>query len=348
MLSINKKISLKFILIICLLVVIINKINCKKKSEKCDSCNKIVESIIQNLDKTAKGNFGGGNSDWEYRKLGNYLTSETRFEEILEGICDESECHSTLEEHEDYLFDWFRNKQEKIKNELNSAFCINTLKACCPADKYGDECKSCPFNLNQVCSGNGHCDGSGTRRGSGKCKCNSGYAGDLCDSCKSGYFEEIKNAETVKCSECHLSCKTTCFKSGAAGCVDCKDGWTFNEGKCSDIDECASDSSVCNSDTEFCENSEGSYSCRKCNQACKKCTGTGASQCVECNDGYEKSADECIDINECERDVNICGQHKCENKAGSYECIEASTQQNENSEQQEEDSTEILTEKHEL
>ena len=30
-------------------------------------------------------------SDWEDRKLGNYLTSETRFEEIIEHICDDSE-----------------------------------------------------------------------------------------------------------------------------------------------------------------------------------------------------------------------------------------------------------------
>ncbi len=29
--------------------------------------------------------------DWEYRKLGNYLTSETRFEEILENVCETSE-----------------------------------------------------------------------------------------------------------------------------------------------------------------------------------------------------------------------------------------------------------------
>jgi protein disulfide-isomerase len=47
--------------------------------------------FIKNLDKTSKGNFGGGNTDWEDRKLGDYLYSETRFEEILENICDTSE-----------------------------------------------------------------------------------------------------------------------------------------------------------------------------------------------------------------------------------------------------------------
>jgi hypothetical protein len=32
--------------------------------------------------------------------------------------------------------------------------------------------------------------------------------------------------------ECHKSCKTTCIKNGSDGCVDCKEGWSFNEGKC--------------------------------------------------------------------------------------------------------------------
>lgn len=29
--------------------------------------------------------------DWEDRKLGNYLTSETRFEEIIETVCSDSD-----------------------------------------------------------------------------------------------------------------------------------------------------------------------------------------------------------------------------------------------------------------
>jgi len=31
--------------------------------------------------------------DWEDRKLGNYLFSETRFEEIIENTCKETEVH---------------------------------------------------------------------------------------------------------------------------------------------------------------------------------------------------------------------------------------------------------------
>ena len=40
------------------------------------------------FDRTLTGNFGGGNPNWEKRKLGNYLTSETRFEDITDHMCD--------------------------------------------------------------------------------------------------------------------------------------------------------------------------------------------------------------------------------------------------------------------
>jgi hypothetical protein len=40
---------------------------------------------------TKLNNFGGGNTDWEERKLGSYSTSETRFEEVMENICRNSE-----------------------------------------------------------------------------------------------------------------------------------------------------------------------------------------------------------------------------------------------------------------
>ena len=42
--------------------------------------------------------------------------------------------------------------------------------------------------------------GDGTREGTGKCDCDSGYHGDLCDECKDGYFEESKNDTHTKCS----------------------------------------------------------------------------------------------------------------------------------------------------
>ena len=42
--------------------------------------------------------------------------------------------------------------------------------------------------------------GEGTREGTGKCNCDHGYEGDLCDECKDGYFEESKNETHSKCT----------------------------------------------------------------------------------------------------------------------------------------------------
>ena len=33
----------------------------------------------------------------------------------------------------------------------------------------------------QICSGNGKCKGDGTRKGNGKCACDSGYGGETCN-----------------------------------------------------------------------------------------------------------------------------------------------------------------------
>ncbi len=41
--------------------------------------------------------------------------------------------------------------------------------------------------------------GSGTRGGNGKCKCNHGYTGDLCQECLSSFYAEIKNDTFIKC-----------------------------------------------------------------------------------------------------------------------------------------------------
>jgi len=69
----------------------------------------LIETFVQiylvnlkGLKNTAKGNFGGGNTDWEDRKLGSYLTSETRFEEVLEGSCKSDQVYHILVKYLNY------------------------------------------------------------------------------------------------------------------------------------------------------------------------------------------------------------------------------------------------------
>ena len=47
--------------------------------------------FLQGIKKTAKSNFGGGNTDWEEKNLGTYAFSETRLIEITENICKDSD-----------------------------------------------------------------------------------------------------------------------------------------------------------------------------------------------------------------------------------------------------------------
>ena len=45
--------------------------------------------------------------------------------------------------------------------------------------------------------------GSGTREGSGKCMCDDGYRGKLCDSCVDGYY-------LAEINDTYVSCKGVC------------------------------------------------------------------------------------------------------------------------------------------
>lgn len=42
--------------------------------------------------------------------------------------------------------------------------------------------------------------GDGTREGSGKCSCDSGYEGELCDECADLFFEEAGEDSKPKCT----------------------------------------------------------------------------------------------------------------------------------------------------
>lgn len=155
---------------------------------------------------------------------------------------------------------WFNERLQGI--DLYDHMCIDKLKVCCPAGKYGPECNECPGYPNNICNNNGNCKGNGTRKGSGKCNCKKGYTGDMCDKCASGYYEISSTDGVSKCDQCDKSCSGHCRDKGPKGCEVCKEGYSWDqEYGCLDIDECLElGYNPCKTNT-FCVNTEGSYQC---------------------------------------------------------------------------------------
>ncbi|XP_030627743.1 EGF-containing fibulin-like extracellular matrix protein 1 [Chanos chanos] len=81
--------------------------------------------------------------------------------------------------------------------------------------------------------------------------------------------------------------------------VRCSPGFAADEQNyCRDIDECATGRHSCSAD-QICYNTRGSYSC-------------------QCQPGYQKSGDQCVDRDECLQS-HYC-MHRCVNTPGSYHC----------------------------
>lgn len=198
--------------------------------------------------------------------------------------------------HETYDADieewWF--KHQKSEPDIFKFICIDRLQYCCLDLHYGINCTPCDGYPDSVCNNNGKCKGSGTRKGSGKCLCDEGYAGEKCDKCADKYFQTYKDDKKLLCSKCHISCDEKCNKAGPTGCEKCAAGWMQDESRgCLDINECATVDGIC-SQLEFCVNTEGSYKCLKCDPSCAGCTGDGPDMCTRCAQGYTFINNMCV------------------------------------------------------
>ncbi|XP_038595018.1 cysteine-rich with EGF-like domain protein 2 [Micropterus salmoides] len=323
MLSTGPELRLLRLLSCVTLVLLFQVTDTKRDLNACSTCRQITDNFNKGFDRTAKQNFGGGNTAWEERKLSKYETSEIRLMEIVEGLCDSSsfECNRMLEEHEDHFETWWFKRKTKHP-DLHKWFCIETIKVCCPKGTFGPDCNACVGGSDRPCHGNGMCDGDGTRGGNGKCSCDHGYKGDFCLDCIDGYFNEVRNNTFSLCTECHSSCKT-CTGATNQDCDECKEGWEEDDQEaCIDINECSKDSSPCEED-EYCLNTEGSFSCKACDKACSGCTGAGPDKCQACASGYQDTEGTCTDIDECSQPESVCTleHQECVNNKGSYVCI---------------------------
>ncbi|XP_068689852.1 cysteine-rich with EGF-like domain protein 2 [Montipora foliosa] len=317
---------LKYLLHIVLVVILVFgelRSFAREKKAKCPTCTDIVEAFKKRKDMTEKSNFGGGNTAWEERALGSWATSETRLVEIMEGLCEDSasECHAMVEEQEETLEEWWF-KHEFKNEDMKTWLCIAKLKVCCPVGTFGPDCKDCSGGKDSPCNGHGKCEGDGTREGSGKCSCDSGYEGDVCDECADLHYEEKDQDSKLKCTACHESCADSCTGASPKDCEKCKSGWEMtDEEGCQDKNEC-DEEDKCEAG-KYCVNNPGSYKCKACDDSCEgNCTGEGPKGCTECAKGFVETDEEgCKDVDECAENSTICENGKfCDNSPGSYAC----------------------------
>ncbi|XP_053809988.1 protein disulfide isomerase CRELD1 isoform X1 [Vidua macroura] len=292
-------------------------------AEPCRACRGLADSFIRGLERTEHEGFGGGNTAWEEEKLSKYQHSETRLLEVLEGVCAPSDfaCHQLLERSEEHVEQWWFHEQQQHP-DFFQWLCVDRLMLCCPPGTYGPDCRSCAGGPRQPCSGNGRCDGDGTRRGTGLCVCSPGYGGPFCAECGDGYYEASRNKSHLVCAECYQACGR-CTGPEDSSCLRCKRGWVLHEHRCIDIDECGTEMAHCRAN-QYCVNTEGSYECRDCSTACIGCMGAGPARCKKCNKGYWRDGAKCLDVDECaseEEPVCTGVQEVCENTEGSYRCV---------------------------
>ncbi|TRY68225.1 hypothetical protein TCAL_05218 [Tigriopus californicus] len=268
------------------------------KLPPCAACAALVGSFEKGMERTARGKFEGGDAAWEEKNQGKgYASSEVRFVEIQERICKdlergETQCHDNHHSWEDHLETWWKIQPMETRAPLKDWLCIETLKACCPEEHFGADCEPCFMKDKDgvICSGNGKCKGSGTRKGNGKCACDRGYGGELCEKCAVGFYESYKDEDKALCSPCHKSCLGHCTGSGPKNCAACKGGYTMDkEHGCTDIDECLL-SQPCTGN-KFCVNTEGTFQCLRCDKACNGCEGDGPDSCLVCAEGFVKNKD---------------------------------------------------------
>uniref|UniRef100_A0AC34QIH1 Fibulin-1 n=1 Tax=Panagrolaimus sp. JU765 TaxID=591449 RepID=A0AC34QIH1_9BILA len=185
---------------------------------------------------------------------------------------------------------------------------------------------------------------NGTCRDVDECNLGSHDCGALyqCRNTQGSY-----RCDPKRCEETEIMNPTT----GECTSIDCPQGYRPKEGRCEDVDECATPNRC--SVYEECINSPGSFRCQEKGNFCSfgymidKETGfcndvdecsdptknnCGSMQCINlpgtykclCSAGYDfnETTMRCEDVNECEKFAgHMCSQHAiCENTIGSFRC----------------------------
>ena len=175
----------------------------------CGACNTVVNSFL------------------------NYAKKEDKFPNILAKTCAEvsrgkEQCRENANNWSGLLKKWF--EEQKDYSTLKNWLCIDTLEVCCPELHFGPDCKACEKRgeNGKICSGNGKCKGSGTRKGNGACQCDPGFSGELCEKCSDAYYLSYQDEQKTLCSPCHNSCLGQCTGAGPKKCLACRSGFIMH------------------------------------------------------------------------------------------------------------------------
>lgn len=134
------------------------------------------------------------------------------------------------------------------------------------------------------------------------------------------------------CTETSCPENHTCIEGtngdGGFSCEPCGNGYAFVDGRCADIDECASTPNPCSLEDQECINAPGEFSCvPKQSIRAEQVTedndpdGEQTPKVEECDEGYVEIDGSCEDIDECEMMIANCDDdEKCINEEGSYKC----------------------------
>lgn len=268
--------------------------------------------------------------DWAEEALGEKGRSESRLIEMMESLCHVKDytCLSYVEEHSETIERWWvgRGKERSpgsgiVPADLFIYLCVNHLRLACPRGRFGPNCDKCPGHPGPVCSSNGQCNGDGSREGDGSCACSPGYDGEVCNQCKTNFYEvprdpndPLAEYRAVKCAECNEAC-ASCKGPTDADCITCSAGHQMApNGTCIDLNECDDENHGCPVGT-YCRNIKGSRACTVCDHACdisQGCTGGGPENCVACKPGYRRVEGRgCVVINNCHDNHDCASNEFC-------------------------------------
>ncbi|KAK7896157.1 hypothetical protein WMY93_021482 [Mugilogobius chulae] len=285
----------------------------KDLKSACSTCRQITDNFNKGFDKTAKQNFGGGNTAWEERKLSKYETSEIRLMEIIEGLCESSsfECNHMLEEHEEHLKLGGSKGKQKIQI-CTSGSALRPSKFAVLRellDQIAMVRPTAAFHVYLFCWSvfkfvfqlvlealRGHVMGMDSVMEMGLEE-GMGSAAVTLDMKESSAWTVLM--DTLMKSE------TTLSLSAQVLCI-VPHGLRIN------------------ATTEV---SKWILNClylfmTECHLSCKTCNGPTHQDCDECKDGWEEDDNEaCIDVNECIKEPSPCKEDEhCLNTEGSFSC----------------------------